>query len=126
MVREITGIGEGKGPFIVFHDGFVGQAQTIAEGGWLDFLPGADRVALDSHPYLCFGDPSADPLGFQATKVCFRRSFVEPRAEPTSLAAVYLLGEPVEQHSGRLRSLRGSRMESGQFVLFLVRCRDRS
>lgn len=47
-IRSITGIGEGKGPMVSIHDGFIGISQ------WYDFLPGADRLALDQHPYLCF------------------------------------------------------------------------
>lgn len=46
MVREITGFGEGNGPFLSFHDGFIGIGQ------WYDFLPGADRLAVDQHPYM--------------------------------------------------------------------------
>ncbi|KAI0709645.1 glycoside hydrolase superfamily [Cerioporus squamosus] len=42
MIRSITG--KGKGPYIVIHDGFQG---TIS---WKDFLPGSDRIALDTHP----------------------------------------------------------------------------
>lgn len=40
MIRNITGIGEGNGPWISVHDGF--QALTA----WTDFMPGSDRVAL--------------------------------------------------------------------------------
>lgn len=50
MIREITGIGEGNGPYLSMHDGFLGIQQ------WQDFLPGADRLALDQHPYMAFGD----------------------------------------------------------------------
>lgn len=42
MIREITGFGEGNGPFISMHDGF----QSFSD--WVNFLPGADRVALDT------------------------------------------------------------------------------
>ncbi|KAF8911676.1 glycoside hydrolase superfamily [Gymnopilus junonius] len=57
MMRGITGVGEGKGPFISIHDGF----QSLAS--WADFLPGADRVALDSHPYFAFDNsPATDPI----------------------------------------------------------------
>ena len=46
MVRNITGIGEGKGPFMSIHDGFLGPSE------WADYFPGADRIALDWHPYF--------------------------------------------------------------------------
>lgn len=74
MVRGISGIGEGNGPFITFHDGFVAQATNISQGSWDGFLPGADRMALDQHPYLCFdaSGPNNDGLSYQAAKV--RRS----------------------------------------------------
>ncbi|TBU22967.1 glycoside hydrolase [Dichomitus squalens] len=49
MVRNITGVGEGKGPVIAFHDGFSGFQQ------WAGFLEGADRIAIDDHPYFAFG-----------------------------------------------------------------------
>lgn len=40
MIRNITGIGEGHGPFIAIHDGFMGTAY------WAGFLQGSDRIAL--------------------------------------------------------------------------------
>ncbi|KAG0659221.1 hypothetical protein C6P46_005274 [Rhodotorula mucilaginosa] len=70
MMREITGIGEGKGPFIAFHDGFSSLAAPVAAGGWNGFLNGWDRVAIDSHRYLCFADPNNWGLGYQATLPC--------------------------------------------------------
>ena len=70
MIRGITGIGAGKGPMIVFHDGFVPYATPIADGGWNGFLIGADRMALDSHPYICFAAPNNDGLSYQAAKPC--------------------------------------------------------
>lgn len=80
MMRDITGYGSGRGPFIGFHDAFPTQGDTpdaefdVAAGGWLDFLPGMDRVALDTHPYLCFSAPNNDGLSYQAAKVRFRYS----------------------------------------------------
>lgn len=53
IVRNAGGIGQGNGPFVSFHDGFLGQ------NNWAGFLPGADRIALDTHPYLCFSTQSA-------------------------------------------------------------------
>jgi glucan 1,3-beta-glucosidase len=56
MIRNITGFGEGNGPFIAIHDGF-------DIGGWDNFLPGSDRIALDTHPYFAFqNSPATDPI----------------------------------------------------------------
>ena len=41
---------------ISYHDGFLSRAQ------WAGFMPGADRISLDSHPYLCFSTQSSAPL----------------------------------------------------------------
>ncbi|TIC14480.1 glycoside hydrolase [Wallemia mellicola] len=64
MIRDITGIGEGNGPWIAFHDAFLG-GQT-----WNDFLRGADRVALDTHPYVAFNGQNQDPMDEQVWKPC--------------------------------------------------------
>ncbi|KAI0319281.1 glycoside hydrolase superfamily [Amylostereum chailletii] len=57
MIRNITGYGEGNGPFITVHDGFLGTAN------WTGFLPGTDRVILDTHPYFAFdGQPNDAPI----------------------------------------------------------------
>jgi hypothetical protein len=48
MIRNITGYGEGHGPYIAIHDGFEGTA------AWTDFLQGSDRVILDTHVYFAF------------------------------------------------------------------------
>lgn len=42
MIRGITGVGEGNGPLISIHDGFMGIDK------WAGFLAGADRLGLDS------------------------------------------------------------------------------
>ncbi|KAJ7632162.1 glycoside hydrolase [Roridomyces roridus] len=55
-VRLASGTGSGNGPLISYHDGFIGLSQ------WGGYLPGADRVSLDSHPYLCFSGQSASPI----------------------------------------------------------------
>ncbi|KAI0753525.1 glycoside hydrolase [Daedaleopsis nitida] len=61
MVREITGTGAGNGPMISMHDGFTGPAN------WAGFLTGADRVALDTHPYFAFnGNANREPLNVTA------------------------------------------------------------
>ena len=40
MIRGITGIGEGNGPYMVIHDGFQGLST------WSNFLPGSDRIIM--------------------------------------------------------------------------------
>lgn len=56
-IREITGIGEGKGFYISYHDGFSGLSNFAG------FLRGADRIAMDSHPYMAFdGSSATDPM----------------------------------------------------------------
>ncbi|KAF7359593.1 Glycoside hydrolase family 5 protein [Mycena venus] len=57
MIRGITGYGAGNGPFISIHDGFQGTAS------WAGFLPGSDRIILDTHPYFAFdGAPNNAPI----------------------------------------------------------------
>ena len=55
MIRSITGVGEGKGAYIGIHDGF----QSLTD--WKDFLPGSDRINMDTHQYFAFGGASIDP-----------------------------------------------------------------
>lgn len=64
LIRGITGTGEGNGPWIAFHDAFMGGPQ------WSDFLRGADRVALDIHPYIAFSGQNQDPMKEQVWKPC--------------------------------------------------------
>lgn len=64
IIREITGIGEGNGAWVGFHDGFQGLAT------WSGFMSGADRISMDQHNYLGFSTPSNDSIGYQATKPC--------------------------------------------------------
>jgi glucan 1,3-beta-glucosidase len=65
IIREITGTGEGKGPMISYHDGF------ISRSNWAGFMTNADRIALDSHPYLCFNnDQSSAPYSTYADTPC--------------------------------------------------------
>ncbi|KIK51604.1 glycoside hydrolase family 5 protein [Collybiopsis luxurians FD-317 M1] len=53
-IRQSTGIGSGAGPYIAIHEGFQGVSMLARS-----FLSGADRLALDQHPYLAFmGDNS--------------------------------------------------------------------
>ncbi|KAJ2922815.1 hypothetical protein H1R20_g14280, partial [Candolleomyces eurysporus] len=48
MMREISGFGEGNGPYMVVHDSFQGLA------GLAGFTDGADRIGGDVHPYFAF------------------------------------------------------------------------
>ncbi|KAJ7466517.1 glycoside hydrolase family 5 protein [Mycena latifolia] len=54
MIRGITGLGAGHGPFMSIHDGFDGVA------AWAGFLPGSDRIILDTHPYFAFDQQPND------------------------------------------------------------------
>ncbi|CAA7271152.1 unnamed protein product [Cyclocybe aegerita] len=56
MMRNITGLGEGHGPYIAIHDGF--QPLSV----WDNFLQGSDRIILDEHPYFAFGGINTDPI----------------------------------------------------------------
>jgi glucan 1,3-beta-glucosidase len=49
---------------ISFHEGFTGPA------AWANFLPGADRITLDVHPYLCFGTQSSASMSSFASQAC--------------------------------------------------------
>jgi aryl-phospho-beta-D-glucosidase BglC (GH1 family) len=49
---------------VSFHDGFAGTTE------WANFLPGADRIALDLHPYLCFGTQSSANMASFVTQPC--------------------------------------------------------
>ncbi|MCO5614260.1 hypothetical protein L7F22_068540 [Adiantum nelumboides] len=51
MFRNITGFGDGKGPMMVIHDGFMGL------NSFTNFLQGGDRIGWDLHPYICFIPP---------------------------------------------------------------------
>jgi glucan 1,3-beta-glucosidase len=64
IVRNAGGTGEGKGPWISFHDGFFTREM------WKDFLVNGDRMLLDSHPYMCFGGQSANPMSSYANAPC--------------------------------------------------------
>ncbi|KAJ6488571.1 glycoside hydrolase family 5 protein [Mycena vitilis] len=55
-VRLASGTGQGNGPMVSFHDGFIGLSQ------WGGYLPNADRASLDTHPYLCFSGQSTNPI----------------------------------------------------------------
>ncbi|KAF8970877.1 glycoside hydrolase family 5 protein [Flammula alnicola] len=57
MIRNITGLGEGHGPYIAIHDGF----QPIST--WDNFLEGSDRIMMDQHKYFSFGGVQTAPIG---------------------------------------------------------------
>lgn len=63
-LRNITGYGNGHGPYLSIHDGF----QSLST--WADFLPGHDRLALDTHPYFCFDPQDYSPLSTQMGRPC--------------------------------------------------------
>uniref|UniRef100_V5EQ05 glucan 1,3-beta-glucosidase n=2 Tax=Kalmanozyma brasiliensis (strain GHG001) TaxID=1365824 RepID=V5EQ05_KALBG len=63
-LRAITGTGAGNGPYITIHDGF------LPLNSWQGFLSGGDRIAWDTHPYLCFGPQNTDPWDVQILKPC--------------------------------------------------------
>ncbi|CAE6445133.1 hypothetical protein ACGC1H_004946 [Rhizoctonia solani] len=68
VMRNITGIGEGNGPWMSVHDGFDPLSQ------WTEFMPGGDRIMLDAHPYFCFGDQDTSPPSNQILKPCRSRA----------------------------------------------------
>lgn len=49
---------------ISYHDGFAGTAN------WAGFLPGADRISLDFHPYLCFGSQITTSMSANVKRPC--------------------------------------------------------
>lgn len=65
IIRDATGHGAGNGPFVVVHDGFVGVER------WIDFMPGADRMVMDQHPYKAFSPGGwSNPWSTQLSDVC--------------------------------------------------------
>ncbi|KAK7685287.1 hypothetical protein QCA50_011650 [Cerrena zonata] len=62
ILRNITGIGSGA--YMVVHDGFLGLTP------WKGFLPGSDRIVLDTHPYVAFGGGLNQPLDHWPTAAC--------------------------------------------------------
>ncbi|KAF8228078.1 glycoside hydrolase [Tricholoma matsutake] len=63
-IRKSTGTGSGAGPYIAIHEGFQGPAI------WEGFLAGADRIALDQHPYLAFTGDHSSSAEVMAIKPC--------------------------------------------------------
>ncbi|CAE6534547.1 unnamed protein product [Rhizoctonia solani] len=68
IMRNITGIGEGNGPWMSVHDGFDPLDR------WTEFMPGGDRIMLDAHPYFCFGDQDTSAPSNQIRKPCTSRA----------------------------------------------------
>ena len=64
IIRKASGIGAGNGPYISYHDGFGTRAS------WYDFIPNGDRLAIDSHPYICFNGQSDAPITTFAKTPC--------------------------------------------------------
>ncbi|KAG6814282.1 hypothetical protein H0H92_013407 [Tricholoma furcatifolium] len=64
IVRNAGGLGENNGPFISFHDGF------FPRSSWAGVYPNADRMSIDTHPYLCFGTQSSSPISSFETTPC--------------------------------------------------------
>jgi len=64
IVREAGGTGTGNGPYVLIHDGFLPRSD------WVGVVPDADRLALDSHPYLCFDGQSSAPMSTYAQTPC--------------------------------------------------------
>jgi glucan 1,3-beta-glucosidase len=64
VVRAASGIGQDKGPFISFHEGFEGLAN------WAGFMTNADRLAMDVHPYVCFTTQSSNPMSSYIQTPC--------------------------------------------------------
>ncbi|KAF8912303.1 glycoside hydrolase family 5 protein [Mucidula mucida] len=60
LIRNITGFGEGNGPYIAIHEAFLGLA------AWNGFLQGSDRIMMDQHPYFSFGGIFEDPIATEA------------------------------------------------------------
>lgn len=62
IIRAITSLDAGNGPYINIHDGF---------HTWARFLPGSDRVVLDTHPYFAFNqDPEDVPIAQWPAQAC--------------------------------------------------------
>jgi glucan 1,3-beta-glucosidase len=62
IIRTAGGSGQGNGPVISIYESFFGLSE------WVGYLPGADRLALDSHPYLVFQTLTAgNPADFVST-----------------------------------------------------------
>lgn len=68
MIRNITGYGAGKGPYISIHEGFLGVSQWY--GYFQNANSGMDRVQMDVHNYLVFQDQDPSPASQLANVPC--------------------------------------------------------
>ncbi|KAF9483864.1 exo-beta-1,3-glucanase [Pholiota conissans] len=64
IIRNAGGTGAGNGPYVSIHDAF------FQRSSWNSYFPNADRMTIDSHPYLCFNDQSSNPMSSYATTPC--------------------------------------------------------
>jgi aryl-phospho-beta-D-glucosidase BglC (GH1 family) len=64
VLRNAGGVGNGNGPFMSIHEAYWGLEE------WVGFLSGADRIALDTHPYLIFEVLTNTPVDQFAAEAC--------------------------------------------------------
>ena len=64
IIRAAGGTGQGNGPFIAIHDGFFARSQ------WVNVFPNADRLAVDTHTYICFGGQSDADMSTYSQTPC--------------------------------------------------------
>jgi glucan 1,3-beta-glucosidase len=64
-IRNVTGVGEGKGPILSIFEGFEGVDKWY---GWAQ--GGPDRAMLDVHQYTVFQKQDSRPILNQSTKGC--------------------------------------------------------
>ncbi|KAJ6630753.1 glycoside hydrolase family 5 protein [Mycena sp. CBHHK59/15] len=69
-IRTSTGVGAGKGPYMAIHEGFQGVSGLPSRLAAAEFLAGADRIALDQHPYLAFTYDYVSTPDQMAVKPC--------------------------------------------------------
>lgn len=85
VIRGALGYGAGNGPFLVLHEGFVGAER------WIGFMPGADRLVMDAHPYKAFSPGSFNlPWSQQLADVC---GWGRPTARSNSEFGITIGGE---------------------------------
>ncbi|KAJ7578702.1 glycoside hydrolase family 5 protein [Mycena floridula] len=64
IIRKASSTGQGNGPYMSIHHGF------LSLDAWAGFLPNADRVTIEDHPYLCFHDQTDAPVSTFAKTPC--------------------------------------------------------
>jgi hypothetical protein len=81
IIRDITGVGEGNGPYISIHEGF-SSLDT-----WANFFPGIDRFIIDTHPYFSFsGDKALEPIGDDGTGGIWPRKACDAWGPPMNVS----------------------------------------